>query len=323
MKPFLLTLMSIVFLYSCTNKETAHKSNAKFPAKKELKAVKHFTDEILYPEFMTITGNILSIGSSKSDSMLFHYALPNMELIENTGIKGNAANEFSVFPMFCATPSDNELYVWGYKPNSIDKFVVTEQNRLKHAQSFILDYEQFNWMNVVRDSLFIYYDTENLEIKKHNLHKNKPIDKVKLKKEDHRESFFFSNRGVIAANDSFVVHAYQFKNRIDIYDVESLKLKTVIGNKKHQPNITVGDFDNLYYQYVNLIAGKKYLYAVYFGRKSKDTSKDKIEVYDYQGNPIIEYEFDIMPWLFVVDEENQMMYGFNGNHQDYLLSYEM
>ncbi|MDD2474491.1 MAG: hypothetical protein PHI32_01120 [Dysgonamonadaceae bacterium] len=103
MKPFLVTLMSILFLYSCTNKETAHKSNAKFPAKKELKAVKHFTDEILYPEFMTITGNILSIGSSKSDSMLFHFSLPKMELIENTGIKGNAADEFSLFPMFWAT----------------------------------------------------------------------------------------------------------------------------------------------------------------------------------------------------------------------------
>ena len=88
MKAFPLLLISVLFLYSCTNKGTSSKSN--FPVKKELKAVKHLTSEILFPDFMTITGNILSISSSLSDSMLYHYSLPEMELIQNTGIKGNA-----------------------------------------------------------------------------------------------------------------------------------------------------------------------------------------------------------------------------------------
>ena len=322
MKPFPLLLISIMFLFSCTNKETS--TNANFPAHKELKAIKHLSSEILFPNFMTITGNILSISSTLSDSMLYHYSLPEMELIENTGSKGNAEDEFSAFPMFCSTPADDALYVWGYKPNSIKKFVVNDQNELEYAQSFAIDYHEFNNMNVVRDSLFIYYDIDNLEIKKHNLHKNVPIDNVQLKKEDHKESYFYSNRGTIAANDSFIVHAYLFKNRIDIYDVKTLELKTVIGNKSQNPNITVGDFNNLRYQYLNVVAAKDCFYVLYSGEKRNDTPKNnKVEVYDYQGNPISEYKFDIPPAFIVVDEKNQMMYGFNAEYQDYLLSYEM
>lgn len=324
MKQTILLLIAVIIaLSSCNNKETSTKSN--FPAKKELKAIKHLTSEIFSPEFMTITGNILSISSSLSDSMLYHYSLPEIKLIQNTGIKGGAEDEFSAFPMFCSTPADDALYIWGYKPNSIKKFVVNDQNNLEYVESFIIDYESFNNMNIIRDSLLIYYLIDNLEIKKINLHKNTLIDNVKLKKDDHRESYFYSNRGTIAANDSFIVHAYLFKNRIDIYDVETLELKTVIGNKNQNPNITVRDFDNLRYEYFNVIAGKDLFYAVYAGRRDDDTSKNKnrIEVYDYQGNPIIEYEFDIHPVLFVVDEKNQMLYGFNSEHQDYFLSYEM
>lgn len=130
---------------------------------------------------------------------------------------------------------------------------------------------------------------------------------------------------MIVANDSIIVHAYLFKNRIDIYDIETLELKAVIEDKKDPTTITLGDFDNLEYHYINLVAGKEYFYALYSGQKNNDKSKDKnrIQVYDFKGKSIIEYEFDIPPLIFVVDEKNQMMYGFNGEYQDYLLSYEM
>lgn len=316
--------MSIPFFYSC-NKEKYYKVKPSFSTKKELIATKHFINEVMFPDFMTMSENILSISSTTSDTMLFHYLVPEMKLIKGNGTKGNAFDEFSAFPMFCHTPINDELYIWGYKPNIIKKFAVTEQNNLEYVESFIIDYESFNNMNIIRDSLLIYYLIDNLEIKKKNLHKNTLIDNVKLKKDDHKESYFYSNRGMIVANDSIIVHAYLFKNRIDIYDIETLELKAVIEDKKDPTTITLGDFDNLEYHYINLVAGKEYFYALYSGQKNNDKSKDKnrIQVYDFKGKSIIEYEFDIPPLIFVVDEKNQMMYGFNGEYQDYLLSYEM
>lgn len=179
-------------------------------------------------------------------------------------------------------------------------------------------------MNILKDSLLIYYLPDNLEIRKYDLENNVLLDQIKLKKDPHNESFFFSNRGMIIANDSSIVHSYLFKRRIDIYDTKTLELKTVIGDVNHKENIMLGDFENVRYHYINLVAGNKYFYALYSGENNQGDSRgNKIEVYDYNGNPILEYLFDIPPLLYTIDEENKMIYGFSNFHEDYLLSYKM
>ena len=48
-----------------------------------------------------------------------------------------------------------------------------------------------------------------------------------------------------------------------------------------------------------------------------------MEVYDYEGNPIIEYTFDIIPFYLAVDEQNGYIYATNSNYEDYLLRYKL
>ncbi len=44
--------------------------------------------------------------------------------------------------------------------------------------------------------------------------------------------------------------------------------------------------------------GKKYFYALYVGHKEDDNFLGRtLEVYDYEGNPIIKYTFDIIPFI--------------------------
>jgi len=323
---FSIIIFCICFFYSCNQKVEYQKVDPFFISKRELVSVKYFSDEILHPDFMTRIGNILVISSTKSDSMLFYYHLPDMKLIEKTGRKGNAADEFHAFPMFCHTQTNNTLYIWGYTPISIKKITLNNEKDLEQTKTYNVSYESFNYMHVIKDSLLVYYLPDNLEIKKINLENNVSLGQVNLKKDSHNESFFYSNRGMIIANDSSVVHSYLFKRRIDIYDIETLKLKTVIGDTNNKVNIVEGDFNNVRYHYVNLVAGEKYFYALYSGHNNQEDPtgrKNKIEVYDYDGNPIIEYTFDIPPLLYTIDEKNQMIYGFNNFYEDYLLSYKM
>lgn len=127
--------------------------------------------------------------------------------------------------------------------------------------------------------------------------------------------------GLVVANQTSIVYAYKFKKQIDIYDLETLRLKKRIIDRYDYVNPDMESDDNVYH-YTNVVAGKKYLYVLYQGRSSKNkpVNNDFIEVYDYDGNPITKYVFDnISPYLFSIDEINHVLYGFSYDYEDYLL----
>lgn len=203
--------------------------------KKELKSEKKLLEEIISPDFLTRFDNKLIISSSQSDSMLYVYSLPDLKYLHCTGKKGRGPGEIPLFPMFCES-LNKTLYVWGYGKKTITKFDVNQNGELKLNDTIKLPmYDEFNYMHIFNDSLFIYYLPDNLKIVKYDLKNNKQLDEIRMKKDDHNESYFYSNRGTIAANDSFVVFAYLFKKQINIYRLNDFKLhKEIKGNYKHK-----------------------------------------------------------------------------------------
>jgi hypothetical protein len=282
-------------------------------------------DNVFSADFVTKSGNYFIISSSKSDSTLFLYETPSLTFKSATGRKGNGPNEIQTFPMFCHTLDNEYLYIRGYSPMSIRKIEIEPDGNFAFIDEYQLDgYDEYNYMNIINDSLFIYYNSTQLAIKKYDLKNKTELDKIQLKKDDHTESYFYSNRGLIAANDSFVVFPYTYKKQIDIYTVYDFKRTKRIDNGKKYSKVVVNDYENLTYHYLNIYAGKNRFYVIYAGHKENDNFSDRtLEVYDYGGNPIIKYTFDIIPFYFVVDEENGYIYAVNSDYEDYLLRYKL
>lgn len=296
-----------------------------FPEYKKLFAEKIFVNEIYSPDFVTKSGNNFIISSSASDTTLFLYDTPSLTFKKATGIKGNGPNEIQTFPMFCHTLDNKYLYIKGYSPFSIKKISIQPDGNLLFIDEYYLDkYDEYNFMNIIKDSLFIYYNSNQLAITKYDLKNKTELDKIKFKKDDHNESYYYSNRGFIAANDSFIVYPYIYKKQIDIYSVDNFKLVKRIDDGKRYPKIVINDEDNITWHYFNVFAGKKYFYALHVGHKENENFFDRtLEVYDYEGKPIIKYTFDIIPFYFAVDEENGYIYATNAHYEDYLLRYKL
>ena len=309
-----LVIVGLLSAFSCKNYGTKPG-----PLKeKTLLVEKIYVNDVFSVDFMTKANNFLFISSSLTDTLIYQYSLPSISNIANFGIKGQGPDDIQVFPMFCSS-HDNFLYIWGYTPLTIRKFKLADSGEIQLQREYKLKtYEPFNNMHIINDSIFVYYLSNNLTIKKYNLNNGEYLDEINMKKDDHKESYFYSNRGLIAASDSFLVYSYLFKKQIDIYDINSFKLKTtIVGNYKYvKPEI--GNFNTRQY-YKNIVAGKKYFYAL----AKNDDQSYTIEVYDYTGKPIITYKFDISPFLFVVDEDNNMLYGYDQDYQDYILKYQM
>ncbi|MDR1582922.1 MAG: TolB-like 6-bladed beta-propeller domain-containing protein [Prevotellaceae bacterium] len=277
---------------------------------------------IFSPTFMTLTQDLLMITSYGSGEMLHFYKIPALQHLYSTGRKGQGPHEFQVFPMIGQTTNANKLYIWGYTPITINEWIIHNDSLVLNKKYQLSHYENFNQLHIVQDSIFVYSAIpSDFSIKKYDLKANREIEKIALKMDEHREPFYSSNYGLAAANDSCIVYAYYYKKQIDIYDIFSLKLKKRISDNSNDQTPIVGDNDNNIQQYIGLVAGKKYFYALYQGRsrKNKTINSDAIEVFDYEGNSVVKYTFDICPQIFTIDETNHILYGYCFEFEDYLL----
>ncbi|MDR3246576.1 MAG: TolB-like 6-bladed beta-propeller domain-containing protein, partial [Prevotellaceae bacterium] len=276
-------------------------------------------NEVLHPVFLTFNkSGFLIVSSYKSDDQVFVYTLPDLKYHTSFGKHGQGPGDMQAFAMFCNSLSES-LYIWGYTDVSIKRFLC--DSVIRPVEKFRLaGYESVNNMHIANDSILIYNLMDQLEIKKTGLKSGKEIDKIQLEKDNHRESYYFSNRGILAANDRFIVYTYLYKKEIDIYDIETMKLKTKLKGDYNFEMPQIGNFNSKKY-YINVLAGKNYFYAL---TTNEDNSKMiDMEVYDYEGNSVVKYSFDINPQLFTIDEENNYMYGYSEAHEDYFLRYKL
>ena len=313
-----------ICLGSCTSHTTIQ-----FPQNKLLHAEKVPINEIFDGHFLTVNENNLFIQSYRTDSMLFIYSVPNLKFIKATGKKGRGPGEFNMLKFVGAR--NNYIYLSGYSnPFLINKYKIDSLGNPFLINTFTCQNSKhtiFNQMQIIQDSILLYNNCAyGLGIVKYDLRTNKELNDIPFKEDNKHIPTCNSNWGTMTANDSVIVYVYSNKRQIDLYDVNTLALKKrIIGNYKYvKPSNPMTDI----YYYVNVIGTDKYFYAMYCGlpyQESKENT-NTLEVYDYEGNPIIKYSFDFSPSTeFCVDEKNGMIYSYksqNGN-QDFLLRYKM
>lgn len=314
-------LICLFILIAMTSCRHAEKSTKFLPCDKvvTLAAEKKCMENVTAPDYILVKNNFLFVASSRSDSMLCQYSLPDMKLVRQEGIKGGGENDFALFPMFCRNFTD-DVCIWGYTPLTIKRFSIGKEGELALQRKYTLPYyESFNQMYLLRDSLLVYSAIPNdFAIKKLNLNQGKETGKIEFETEDHRETYFYKERGVMSANERYIVYAYFYKKQIDIYDVETMKLYKRLKDGDEEPFIRVGDFEGNAHYYINVIAGEKQFYAL-----CREKDSYVLETFDYAGRPMMKYQFDIVPFLFDIDEKEGVLYGYNEGWEDYLLRYKL
>lgn len=292
---------------------------AAFPVEKLLHAEKIRINDVIYPGWMMLKKQSLFVIDIKTDTMLYQYSLSDFKRIYKGGVRGQAKDEFQIAPRFCRTVSEN-VCIWGYTPFTIRTFTIDNANQLMGETEYKLPISDdvANERHIVRDSILIYNaGPSELAIKKINLNNKQKEGQISFETDNHRESFFYKNRGYVAANDSLIIYAYIYKKQIDFYNVDDLKLSRRLVGDDITPHIIVGDLENNVYYHQGLVACKHYFYVKCQG-KEKDVS---LEVFDYSGHSIAKYRFDTPPQYFDVDERNRIIYGYNSNLEDYFLKY--
>lgn len=327
---FFIYLSTIVFIFSsCKNKttdnNTTNNSITKTSNCKKLIAKEIYTEEIFDVIDISICNQDLIISGFKSKNLIHVYHLPDFKLKNKFGEKGESPLDLNV--CFLSKSSSNKVFIGGfnggktfYKYNELNGYIDIEKpiNILNVGEP----------MNDIfsTEEKFIYNSIFDLKINEYNFHDKEVKTIYELDKDDHKESFFYSNKGKMASNDSVMVYTYFYKDQIDFIDSNGKIKKSIIG-KIRNPVITMGDFEANTVTYINAYATKNNFYILYRGKTHKEFIKapyeDVLIVFNNKGDVINKYSFDIPPIIFAVDEENNTLYGYNGMYKDVILKYSL
>lgn len=284
-------------------------------------------EQIIAPNFLTCKQGMLVAISSRTDTVFHAYNTPTLDYRYGDSRRGRGPNEVPSYAMCCDSPNSNYLYVRGIGSlASIRKVDLSAPD----SMTFVAEYEigkadEFNCAHFINDSLLVYLSIDQMKIKKYDVINHRDLGEIEFEKEPHGESFFYSNRGLMACTDSLIIYAYIFKKQIDIYDLNTLELVDRLddGEKYVAPSPASG-FDQIAMQSLDLYAGKDYFYVLTGDPNSSVAFENsKMEVYDYRGTPIVRYAFDLGLGLFAVDEEHGFIYGRNTQMEGCWLRYKL
>lgn len=321
MKKYTFLLLAITILSgSCSRVR-----DIEFPQTKHLTAEKIPMGSILLPAFMTLKQDMLVISRYKGDSVLYFYSRPDLKYLGSTGKTGEGPGDFIKYTMFCENTSDELIVNNLGSPIKLKQIVLDSLFHIAVEKEFKLSrFFLLNDMFMKNDSLLFYFDRSGIQIKKYDLAKQDFTGEITIHKNDpERGTSFHPDMGIVVYNDSVAVYLYQYQNRIDIFDLESMELKKQI-LAPGETHIDKNSWEQTNTYYLSAYAGKKYFYAVNVSRQGAEKEKYSLLVFDYDGNPVAEYSFDINLYApFVVDEENGYIYSYNSQYEDYLLRYKL
>jgi hypothetical protein len=322
----------ICVLLSCNNNKTMM---PEFTTTKILYAEYIRPEVVIAPTFFIIQGGYLCTYSLRKDTMIDLFTLPDLTHKNSIGIRGQGPGEFQSFPWPCKSNNDY-IYIRGYTPQIIKQFLVDSTANFVETNEFKLDtYESFGPMHVVQDSLLIYpvmvsqpEMKEQITVKKLDLNQGRETGIIVIPTTRTDNTSLDPNRpGGFDVNDSFIVCAYLFKKQIDIYSVHNMALIRRLEDRSNHPVQIRETFEENIPQYQGIYAGEKYFYALYNNKGCKFNTvypgSQSIEVFDYDGNAIVEYTFDNLISLFAIDEVNNVLYAYDETKEDFILKYNL
>jgi hypothetical protein len=331
----ILACIYLLIAASCST-EQSHTAMKDFSVKKTLIAERIPIDQIVAPYFFMLQSKYLCTYSIK-DTMIDLFSLPNLSHVKSFGAKGGAPDEFQGIPMPCKSTNDY-VYIQGYTPQKIKKLSIDTNLTVEAQEEYVRTTEEvFGYPHIVQDTFLIYHSMgeyserePNISIKKMNL-KNQEVEKILIPTSEPENISFDPNRGLITVNDTFIVYLYRYKKQIDVYGVDSLNLMKRLKGKSGHPLPEVGDMENIVEHYKFAHAGKSYFYALYnkggyklYEKRAEDTQLvQSLEVYDYNGNPIVEYIINDPISFLAIDEANNMMYAYDEDDEEHLLRYKL
>lgn len=283
-------------------------------------------DAIFVPARLQIGENRLYVSCFRGDTLIYTYSLPDFKLLSSFGRRGHGPDDFQ-FPMFTNARKDT-VGIWGYPDlKKIKEFKVDPDGSWHFIREYRLpENKAYNQLFKANASVAYYNDyPPALILRKINLDKSRHEKEYAFEMEKERgEAFFMKNKGDLSGSGSHLAYLYYYAGRIDFFDPDFNLINTYTGPAS-ESSIDGRSFQESVVHYLASFAGQHHLYAIHHGAKLKYKSSrfSTLEIFDWKGQLKSTVELSPAVDLFVVDEKNHLLYGYNNSRPDCFYRYKL
>lgn len=282
---------------------------------------------LFYPERWCLNDSNLYVLNSRISPFLTIYNLLDSSYIQYGNI-GNGPKEFIV-PSLCKMKNPGKIGIYSNSMNKLDIFhFKSDSLSLVKTFHFPLWNRQrgipkaYTRLTQYNDSLFIgtSFMPREISVELMNLKTEKVVDCVDFPLKPKEEEYSGPYECKIATETNFMVAAYRYINRLEIYQLSTQKfqLKTIIGDANDQYDLyRLNQDSEMIFHYSDIVCGKNQIYALYQGVKERELSSanSKIEVYSYDGTHLRTFDLGRTIEKILVDESSMCIYAFDRNEE--------
>lgn len=330
-KTFYILLLGI---WGCNNVPNDEIVITKFPETVDLTSSIISTDPVLlYPESMFIFENQLFVFQSKKDTLFDVFRLSDFKHTNKMGTKGGGPNEF-IKPMGKTIQlTDRGFSILDYP---FVKMIEVKDNGKLETIETIKAFKTLpvNGFSRINDSLFCSYafcatgktgDYEyqmvNRYTKSEKLFSPYPNLSDVSYEGDQRCQIYVKSRAV-HPDGRFFVSFYSYFKFFRIYYYTGEIYKEVRVKVAPYESSNLDDWEKRMFYYTNPCATDKYIYVMCYNSNSGD-SYPEIQVWDWNGNPIIVYHLDKQIFSYTISETDKKLYATTLENEDKIYIYNL
>jgi len=329
--------------FSCKRTEEEVKN---FPSIQEVNAIDIPINEVI--KFLGIYKLqdyvILRNGYENTDMFFYVYKYPGFEFLYSFAKKGQGPDEY-LLPIIVTSTPGNHFSFRDHGKSTFTTFHLSDTaSTVVYSSSMPSENGLFvSDINQVDDSLFLI-KRENPKWTRReliNLYTKEIIDTIPntfdLERKLGKDYYTTFETSYLTSNKKRFAYAYFIMNLIEFGVIQNNRIAFTkrVGIKKAPEFHLYGSSESKYsnnflrniIHYHGLTCGDKYVYALYVNVPMGDLYDNEhfahIEVYSWDGTPVTLLKLDKNITNLVVDEERQMIIGFNYNiSQDYLHAFK-
>ncbi|RNC63255.1 6-bladed beta-propeller [Proteiniphilum sp. X52] len=314
-------LIFLIGLAACHVEDKKTSNVTKFPEKKEIKVtVIKTAPEILAPEEMIIMNDQIWVFQSKKERLFDVFELPDCKHIFSTGRKGQGPNDF-IFPIGRTL----QIHHTGFTilDANVLKFITPQPDGSLEVTHTVKTFDHLAVNGFIRldDSLYCAFtgcatgSTSDCEYQMIDLARKKTIEfssypnlTTKEYEGDQRCQIYYKHLTAIQGKRKIAAF-YSFFKFFRIYSYDGVLEQEVHVKIPPYQSDNVENWKKRMIFYGRPVSTEKYIYVPCMG--------NEIQVWDWEGNPVIQYTLDQTFITFDVCENTNRIFLISAKEDDH------
>jgi hypothetical protein len=272
---------------------------------------------------------IIILSGQDREHFLYTFSVPDFKLLYKYGKYGQGPDEFIAANWLNMT-KENQLGLYDIPRSSMYLYNLKPDTLYRYRTFMFRPWDgslckPYSFIQQLNDSVFLLKadmrEIDYTEIEVVDISSDTVLQTFRSQITHKPKTIFTTYYFEMAASEKNLVLAYNYINRLEVFEYDTeMNPVLLIGSDRDQHDLKRGE-DFITY-YTQVLCDDKYIYGLYQGRKEDEIENSYIEIYTFDGAPVLQIELDRYIHSIQPDKKRNCIYGYSPNNSfDYAYIY--